>query len=693
MTQDEVPESSKETEDAQPESWSILIGIVFGGIFLLLLEIGWTLNSGVHHHVFVSKPFYFASLVAMTFGLWLLHALPAWGLYELGRRYIARREVLLPAAAAIFGVSIQQTLLMGDGIGAHPKFLMIRVGFLIGFPLLFAFLTWLLITPRLEILFRYRMASGGLVLSVAFNLMVFIDYQQFHGHLAAFNAAVFVCMMMPLWRRPFMRRVTIAVAALVALTTAFVIPDQEQARTHVQRFSHIPASLGNGLPLGPFVQIQPDRLFEVQRAASPELQQYYETFFEQEGKFEATDPRGDNVLFIVVESVRADYWDDPELTPRFHEWKDQGIHIPRGIANYPATPLAYGAMFTAQPPSVVAQTPYWGQNRLFDRIKQDFDHLFFTRPDISWFEHTAITDFFVPRSGEINAHQTGPQGLTYLRENISQLEDGESFFSWVHLYEPHSPYEAREPWVDGADDDMSKYRSEIAYTDHHLGEFMEWFFEQPLAEDTLVILVADHGQGMGEEIFGEEFWGHHVHVHNVVSNVPMFFAGPDLPRGKRDEDLGVMQLDMMPTIYDFTGHALPEEMVPQGNSVYHLLEERPDRPMVTEAFSIRGGQFFDFVANAQEGGDVDELRREFHRISTDGQRYSPKIALQYGDHKIVYDRLLQRSWVYNIAEDPQERRNLVDEDPEIAEKMKRRLSIWNDLQGEVVRQLDELLVE
>ena len=684
--------SDTEPSERQPAG-VVLSALVVGGLFLLLLEIGWNLGHRRFELVELPAPSYLAALTAMTIGMWLIHALPVWGLYRAGRRWVAKSTIILPGFAAIFGVSWQQTVIQGDGIGAHPLFPVIRVAFLIGVPLICAALIWAFITPRIPKLYRQIAAAIFVLVGVVFNLLILVDYQAFHGHLAAFNAAIIVGLMRPLWNRDGLRYAAVAVGLAVVVCMAAIIPSHEDHRTHVQRFGHLSASLSAGLPVGSVLRVEPDKIFDVERASHQELDEYFDVFFGDTSKFEESKPQGDNVVLVVLESVRSDYWDDPELTPEFHDWKQQGVYFPNAVANYPATPLAYGAIFTAQPPSVLAQTPYWGDHRLFDGVEDQFDELIFSRPDISWFEHTAITDFFLPREHPVNAHEHGPDGLDYLRRNISDLDDGDRFFSWVHLYEPHDPYEPREPWAEDGADDHDAYRSEIAYTDHHLGEFMDWFYEQPVAEDTLVIVVSDHGQGMGEEIMGEPFWGHHVHVHNVVSTIPMFVAGPGLPGDTRQQESPAMQLDVMPTIYDFTGNAMPAELMPQGNSMYHLIEDEPTRPLVTEAFSIRGHQFFEFVAGTQQGEDLDELRRQFHEISTDGHGYSPKLAIQHGDYKLIRDRLLETDWMYNIADDPEERRDLIDDNPDKTRQMLNRLEQWNTLQGEIVRRLDAVLAE
>ena len=687
----EQPIEDPGSECADPGWKGAVSGLVVAGAFLLVLELsfgGAFASLEVMEFAAVS---YLAAVVAMTMGLWLAHALPVWGVIRLVEKVWDRREYIVAILAAVFGLSWQQTVVQGDGIGAHPLFPYIRVGFLIGVPLCCAVVAWVFVTPKIPRQIRMVAAGVFVVVAAVFNMTVLVDYQPFHGHLAAYNAAVFAGLTYSLWTHPMFQRAAVAVGVIAAVAAALVVPKQYEARTHVQSFAHVPASLSAGLPGGALVRVEPDRIFDVERAAYQDLAEYWDVFYEQDDKFEAAEPKGHNVMVVVLESVRADYWDDPELTPQFHDWKSEGLYAPYSVANYPATPLAYGAMFAAQPPSVLAQTPYWGENRLFDKIRGEFDELILSRPDISWFEHTAITDFFLPRDESVNAHEEAPDGLAYKRERLEELDEEESFFSWIHLYEPHDPYEAREPWAEEGADDHEAYRSEIAFVDKHLGEFMHWFFDQPFADDTLLVVVSDHGQGMGEEILGESFWGHHVHVHNVVSSIPMFFAGPGLPDDQRDASFQTMQMDVMPSIYDFLGEPMPRRLKPQGNSVYWLHENRPVRPLTTEAFSIRGHQFFEFVAGTQQGDDLEELRREFHRISTDGHGYSPKIGLQHGEHKLIYDRLLNTYWLYDVGEDPQEQYDLYHEEPQKAEMMVERLQQWKTLQGEVVRRLDEVM--
>lgn len=141
---------------------------------------------------------------------------------------------------------------------------------------------------------------------------------------------------------------------------------------------------------------------------------------------------GQNVLLIVLESTRADAWLNEQLTPKFHRWKRRGVYFPRAVANYPATPLAYGAIFTSQPPAVLAQTPHWANLRLFDTAHDKFDSFFLSQPNIDWFNHTAITQFFIPDNVEPHRHNDAEEGLNYMREAIEEAGT-QHFLGWVHL--------------------------------------------------------------------------------------------------------------------------------------------------------------------------------------------------------------------------------------------------------------------
>ncbi|MBA2662346.1 MAG: sulfatase-like hydrolase/transferase [Bradymonadaceae bacterium] len=669
--------------------------VAWGAWFLTLMELFWLVQDrSVTADFELAVGIYVSGLIVVIFAVFVLLVLPAWWLGAQAEKLVGRRWFPWLIYAAIFGLSWQNTLVQGDGIRAHPHFELIALGLQVLAPASLALFSWfVLLSRRFPLVLRRAVAALALLAGVLFQINLFEDYLGFHGHLAVFNGVLFIWLAQPLGRHLITRRVTLA-ATIVCLAVAAVFAGERDAIfRHIQRYSMVPNAMIVSVPMAQQLMRSANATFTYDHEWTWEQERAFHRQFEHRLREinDDNEVRGQNVLLVVLETVRWDYWADPKLTPRFHQWKRHGLYIPEAVAQYPATPLAYGAMFTSQPPTVLGLSPFWSRHRLFDEVAPNFDQLILSKPDNEWFEHTAITDFFIAPETPVNRHKSSPAALGHLRKSLEALDDGESFFSWVHLYEPHSPYKFRPKFERGGKTKRIKaYRSEIAYVDEHLGNFMDWFFEQPMAQDTLVIVVADHGEGMGEVIFGRKFNGHHVHVNNVVSRVPMFFAGPGLPRGKTDRQLVTAQMDIMPTVYDFLGTHLSLGLYPQGDSLYELLATRPQRALVTEAFSIRGKDFFDFVHEVSQGDSPEAMFEKYRQISIEGEGYAPKIGLQYGDEKIIYDRVLERYWLYDIVADPYERVDLAQDEPERLEIMKSRLEDWTVLQSWVATQLNAL---
>ena len=70
------------------------------------------------------------------------------------------------------------------------------------------------------------------------------------------------------------------------------------------------------------------------------------------------------------------------------------------------------------------------------------------------------------------------------------------FFAWVHLFDPHLPYDPPEPFRTRFPAD--RYQGEVAYTDELVGRILSRLRERQLLEKTLVVVTADHGESLGE---------------------------------------------------------------------------------------------------------------------------------------------------------------------------------------------------
>ena len=137
-------------------------------------------------------------------------------------------------------------------------------------------------------------------------------------------------------------------------------------------------------------------------------------------------------------------------------------------------------------------------------------------------------------------------------------------FLWVHLYDAHSPYRPPEPYA-------GRYRGrpydgEIAFADAQVGRLMAALTQQGLLEKSLVVLVSDHGESLGEH--GEQTHG--FFVYNATLHIACVIKVPGAaPRVVPDE---VSLVDVMPTVLQALGIPIPSSV--QGRSLLSLVEGR-----------------------------------------------------------------------------------------------------------------------
>jgi len=155
----------------------------------------------------------------------------------------------------------------------------------------------------------------------------------------------------------------------------------------------------------------------------------------------------------------------------------------------------------------------WGLARGFDFYDDAFSAETFATKD------TGLVD---RRAGESVAH-----AIAWLKKTPRR-----PFFLWLHLYDPHSPYDPPEPY-------RSEYRGhlydgEIAYADHELGNLITWLKQNQLYDSSLIVALSDHGESLGEH--GED--EHGFFLYNATVHVPLIVkppAGSGLSPGRRRE--------------------------------------------------------------------------------------------------------------------------------------------------------------
>ena len=125
------------------------------------------------------------------------------------------------------------------------------------------------------------------------------------------------------------------------------------------------------------------------------------------------------------------------------------------------------------------------------------------------------------------------------------------FFLWMHLYDPHAPYEAPPEYRAKA---ATPYDAEVAYADAQFARLLESLRPSGELDRTLVIVAGDHGEGLGDH--GERTHG--MLAYDSTLRVPLVVVPPGVAAAARDE--AVTLTDVAPTILRAAGVTPPDAM-------------------------------------------------------------------------------------------------------------------------------------
>jgi arylsulfatase A-like enzyme/Flp pilus assembly protein TadD len=151
------------------------------------------------------------------------------------------------------------------------------------------------------------------------------------------------------------------------------------------------------------------------------------------------------------------------------------------------------------------------------------------------------------------------------------------WFLWVHLFDPHQPYEPPEPFL--SQYPGRPYEGEVAYADSALGKLLGFLKDRGLEDRTAVVFTADHGEALGEH--GETTHGYFA--YNATLRVPLILALPGAKPGRVEANVG--HVDIFPTLCGVVGAKEPPGL--QGRSLLPLVRGKklPDKPIFFEALT------------------------------------------------------------------------------------------------------------
>ncbi|HEX2597357.1 MAG TPA: sulfatase-like hydrolase/transferase, partial [Terriglobales bacterium] len=185
-------------------------------------------------------------------------------------------------------------------------------------------------------------------------------------------------------------------------------------------------------------------------------------------------------------------------------------------------------------------------------------------------------------------------------------------FMWMHLYDPHDPYEPPAPFSQTYKDRL--YDGEIAYADSALGHFIAYLKKQGIYEASLIIVVGDHGEGLGEH--REETHG--IFLYDATTHVPLLVKLPSRVPQKKVVDAQVRTTDILPTALDLVAAPVPQELDGQSLKAYLNGSVASDRTAIGETdYPLRFG--WSPLRSVRERGSkyIEAPRPELYNLQAD----------------------------------------------------------------------------
>ncbi|MGB9106229.1 MAG: sulfatase-like hydrolase/transferase, partial [Terriglobales bacterium] len=315
-------------------------------------------------------------------------------------------------------------------------------------------------------------------------------------------------------------------------------------------------------------------------------------------------PRPD-VFLITIDTLRADhvgcYGYQQVQTPNLDGVAAEGVRFTEAFTVSPITNSSHASILTGDYPSthgvrdfgspLAAQHPTWAE-----LLKQDGYH---TAAFIGAviLDSTALApgfdrgfDFYdnFPAKTQSKSRwgRLERRGMDVAQRAEDWLRTHRSgpHFVWVHFYDPHDPYEPPPPYSEKYKTHL--YDGEIAYADSALGHFLGFLRQQGWYDNALVIIVGDHGEGLGEH--HEDTHG--IFLYDATTHVPLLIKLPGGARAGQSISAQVRTTDLLPTVLDVVGVKAPAKFDGASLQPYLYGSQTADRPALSETdYPLRFG--------------------------------------------------------------------------------------------------------
>jgi arylsulfatase A-like enzyme/thioredoxin-like negative regulator of GroEL len=384
-----------------------------------------------------------------------------------------------------------------------------------------------------------------------------------------------------------------------------------------------------------------------------------------------------NIVLITLDTVRADhlhcYGNAKIKTPTIDALANSGVLFEKASAQAPLTLPSHASMFTGTNPNVhhvrdtggfVLQPSTVTMATILRKHGWNtaaFVSAVVLKRAFGFNQGFSVYDDRMPggSGGEgamRNAGITVDHALAWL--NAQPAQSTKPFFVWLHFYDAHQPY-VPPPAEFQRQYPGDTYDAEIAYMDQQLGRFVNAVKKKSPAQNTLFVVLSDHGEGLGQH--GE--YQHGIFLYDSTVRIAWVMAGPGVPAGVRVSQQA-RTIDLLPTVLDLLGGKASPAV--QGTS---LVPAFTGKPVATE-YSYEETMYPKFIMNWAP----------LRGIHTDDWMYvrAPKPEL------------------YDLKNDPAELHNVIDAHPKEYRELDKQLKLLignNGMEKVVSQQMDPQTME
>jgi arylsulfatase A-like enzyme len=423
-------------------------------------------------------------------------------------------------------------------------------------------------------------------------------------------------------------------------------------------------------------------------------------------------PAGSNILLITVDTLRADHLSSygyaRTTSPVIDRLAAEGVRFDQAQVQWPKTTPSFASIFTASysKDNQIVRTAGQPVSCKFSMLAEMLKRQGYATAAVV--ANAAVgSDFYFDQgfdefveTWKLHENQQGAdpnraEAVTNLAiGQLARLQaSGKPYFLWVHYLDPHAPYEPPAPYRDRFQNDeqfdpsiriplstkpkqqmfgigservldgrdelafyVARYDAEIAYTDEQIGRLLAEMKTRGLLKKTLTAFTADHGESLGDHGY---YFDHGRFSFQTCLRVPLILHYPGV-LGARVDAKPVELIHLAPTLLEAAGAKLPGGAWMQGRTLTPRLRgaAKPAEPPGL-AFSEAGW----------------ENNNKWQKVARD-DRFKLIFAQTKPEQRWIGGEGV-RFALYDMANDPGETKNVADQFPQDAERLKRALWTWD----------------